>query len=102
MEAARACVAGGISSLGCIGGKPGTYTITPRAGSPAIARVSTSEPAKLPRISASVSRRGGRRVLSYRIASQQRGQRVTFFERGASSYRKLGTVVGGRGVLSYT
>ena len=80
--------------------KPGTYTITPRAGSPAIAAMATAGGLPEPRVRASVTGRGQRRVLRYDVR-RRANQRVTFVERGATTERRLGTVSGGKGRIRF-
>jgi hypothetical protein len=92
---------GGVTWLG-IRAKAGEYTITPNPGSPAIRSVATSEPASLPKITATVKAAGARRALSYRIDSLGREQQVTFFERGGTTYRRLATTRKASGSVSFT
>jgi uncharacterized delta-60 repeat protein len=94
--------AGGATWADIRNGRPGTYTITPRAGSAPIASLATSEPAQTPKITARVSGSGARRTLTYTVGATPRGQQVTFYERGGSTLRRIGTTTKAAGTLTFT
>jgi hypothetical protein len=85
-----------------VGGKPkaGTYTITPRSGSPLIASLASAPGLPPARVKASVAGKGDRRVLSYDVGARP-GQKVTFVELGASTDRALRTVTSGKGSVRF-
>ena len=64
--------------------------------------MATSETAELPKITGSLTTSGARRTLSYRIAALGRGEQVTFYERGATTFRKLGTTTKLAGAIGFT
>ena len=94
--------AGGVTWAEIRNGKPGTYTITPRAGSAPIGSLATTEPAATPKITARVSGSGARRTLTYGVGATPRGQQITFFERGGASLRRIGTTTKAAGTLTFT
>ena len=91
--------AGRVTWIGVAPAREGRYTVTTLPGSVAIASVAETRPVD-EHIRATVSRDGNTRLLRYDVARVS-GRQVTFFERGRTSYRRIGTVTGGRGVLSY-
>lgn len=93
--------AGGATWADIRNGRAGTYTVTPNAGSAAIASLATTEPAVTPKITARVSGKGIRRTLTYAIGATPRGQQVTFFERGGTSLKRIGTTTQGSGKLAF-
>jgi hypothetical protein len=72
--------------------KAGVWTVTPRAGSAAVANVEVSDGYKPARPTATVRTAGSKRTLAYRIADLAAGQQVTFTETGSFGTRILGTV----------
>ena len=91
--------AGNVTWIGVEHGAPGRYTITLLPGSPGIAGVAATRPGSHT-IRASVTGNGPRRILRYRIGSPV-GERVTFFERGRSVFRRIGNARAGRGVIPF-
>ena len=91
--------AGNVTWIGVEHGAPGRYTITLLPGSPPIAGVAATRPGSHT-IKASVTGNGPRRTLRYLIGSPV-GQRVTFFERGRSVFRRIGNARAGRGVIRF-
>jgi hypothetical protein len=77
----------------------GTWSVAAQPGSQ-IASVAVANGLRRPRVHASVGGSGRRRVLSYEIAPAA-GQQVTFFERGARTYRRLGSAKGLRGKIAF-
>jgi hypothetical protein len=91
---------------------PGTYTVTPLPGSAPVVSAATSEALPKPAISAQVAgdgstggaraaATGGTHTLRYSVGARP-GQRVTFVERGGDTFKEIGSVSGGRGVLRFT
>jgi hypothetical protein len=91
----------GVTWIGVQGAKPGRYTVTPVAGSPAIGSVATAEGLKPARVKAAVGGSGARRVLRYDV-TRRPGQQVTFVEQGPTTEQRLGVVAGGRGTLRFS
>lgn len=91
--------AGRVTWIGVAPAREGRYTVTTLPGSVAIATVSETRPVD-EHIRATVSRDGNARLLRYDVA-RVGGRQVTFYERSRTSYRRIGTVAGGRGVLRY-
>ena len=81
--------------------KPGAYKIEPLPGSAAITKVSEAKDPPDARISARITRRGVRRVITYDIRPRP-DQRVTFVETGPDGNRPIATVRGGRGTVAFT
>lgn len=81
--------------------RAGRWTIAAAPGSAPIASVASA--AGLPPVGlhASVTGRGARRTLRYRLTPAL-GRKVTFFERGASTARVLGVARGRSGSLTFT
>ena len=79
---------------------PGTYIITPQAGSPAITRMEQTNFTD-GRITASVKARGRKRVLRYSVRAEP-GQTVRFYEDGKAVHRLLKTVKRGSGTVTFT
>ena len=92
--------AGRVTWIGVAPARPGRYTVTTLTGSAAIGSLATTRPVD-EHVRASVSGSGSARVLRYDVA-RVAGRRVTFLERGPTSYRRLGSVAGGRGVLRFS
>ena len=84
-------------------GKPGIYTITPKAGSPPIEQVLESHSLAPPAIHVHVTGRGHTRTLVYTFA-KQRGllQRVVFSERGKQVAHVIGHTTRARGRIRFT
>ncbi|MCW2990775.1 MAG: hypothetical protein JWM73_1369, partial [Solirubrobacterales bacterium] len=80
----------------------GTYTLVPAAGSPAISSLQVSRGYPTPKVTASVSGKGRKRVLRYRVAGNAPGTTVAFVERGPAGDVPLGTATGARGTLRFT
>jgi hypothetical protein len=78
----------------------GNWTITPRPGSAPIRSVATADGLPDPKVHATVSGSGERRLLTYKIEPAA-GQKVMFFERGARSYRELGAAAGDSGSIRF-
>jgi hypothetical protein len=89
----------GVTIAGVLRGKPGTYTLTPAAGSSAITRV--RETRADDGVSATVTAKGDRRVLHY-DAGLAGGKSVAFFERSKAIYKRLKVAKGGKGTLVFT
>jgi hypothetical protein len=73
--------------------------VTTLPGSAAVRSLATTRPVD-EHVRASVSGSGSERLLRYDVARVE-GRRVTFFERGRTSYRRVGSVTGGRGTLRF-
>jgi hypothetical protein len=91
--------AGKVTWVGVAPAAPGRYTVTALPGSTDIARVAATREVD-EHVRATVAGSGRSRVLRYDVARVP-GRRVTFFERGRSSYRQLGKVIGGRGLVRF-
>ena len=85
--------------IGVENGPPGTYVVTTLPGSVALAQIAATRLAD-EHLRVSVTGTGSTRALRYDIARVP-GRRVTFFERGRSSYKRLGAVAGGKGALRF-
>jgi virginiamycin B lyase len=82
------------------GAKTGRWTVTPDAGSVALAAVATARELPRPKISAHLSGHGARRTLHYSIAAQP-GMQVSFEEAGKNGGQLLGSAHGARGSISF-
>jgi hypothetical protein len=91
--------AGKVTWVGVAPAAPGRYTVTTLPGSTDLARVAATREVD-EHVRATVAGAGRSRVLRYDVARLP-GRRVTFFERGRSSYRQLGQVTGGKGALRF-
>jgi hypothetical protein len=82
---------------------PGSYTIEPMSGSPAIASVQESSALPNARVRARVTEKGTRRTLSYTVGRRP-NQSVSFWELDAGGgARQIGSAVaGGRGKLRFS
>ncbi len=80
----------------------GTYTFTPKAGTPNIAAIAQSSGYTRAGVSGSVRRAGSRRAISYRVANGGNGQTVKFIEQGAFGTHIVGSARGTRGTLRFT
>ena len=74
---------------------PGTWTLTPDAGSPPIIGIVSSEGLDKPKIDGKVTGRGRQRALAYSLTPRS-GQTVRFEERGATGKQLLGSAGRGR------
>ena len=92
--------AGRVTWIGVSPARPGRYVVTTLPGSAAVRSLAATRPVD-EHVRASVSGFGSKRLLSYDVARVD-GRRVTFFERGRTSYRRVGSVSGGRGTLLFT
>lgn len=83
--------------------RPGAYEIEPLPGSPPIAKVTEATDQPDAKVTAKVSGRGARRILSYDIR-RRRAQRVTFVEIAAGgAVKAIGAVEGGgKGKLRFS
>ena len=90
---------GNVAWIGVENGPPGTYVVTTLPGSVALAEIAATRLAD-EHLRVSVTGTGSTRALRYDIARVP-GRRVTFFERGRSSYKRLGAVAGGKGALRF-
>jgi hypothetical protein len=82
---------------------PGSYTIEPMPGSPAIARVQEANALPNARVRARMTGKGKRRTLSYTVGRRP-DQSVSFWELDAGgAARQIGsTIAGGRGELRFS
>ncbi len=80
--------------------KAGTYTVTEKAGSPAIknARIAQGLPAV--QVTAKVTGTGGKRLLAY-TASALGGRTVELYERARGAFSRLGAVKGPKGTIAF-
>jgi hypothetical protein len=92
--------AGKVTWIGVEKALPGRYTVKTLPGSAGIARLASTRNSD-EHVRAKVTGKGSKRRLRYDVARVP-GRRVTFFERGKSVLRPLGTVTGGRGSLRIT
>lgn len=81
-------------------GRPsaGEWQVVPEAGSSPVVEVKSAEGREAPKVTAKVVRRGGRRMLDYRVSG---GGKVTFAERGVTAGSILGVAKGARGTLAF-
>jgi hypothetical protein len=86
-----------VTWIGVAPARPGRYTVTTLDGSVAIESIAATRPVD-EHVKASVIGSASRRLLRYDVA-RIAGRRVTFFERGRTSYRRIGSVTGGRGTI---
>ncbi len=87
--------------VGLVNPKPGTYTVEPLPGSPAVENVTEAHDQPKARIHVSVHGGGARRTLDYDVMRRP-DQRVTFMEQSRGASRTIGTVTGGRGRLAFS
>lgn len=78
----------------------GAYTITPQAGSPAIADVATAKGLPALGLKARVTGSGQTRVLHYKLAAAQ-GRAVRFVEQGAGVASVIGSAKGSHGTIRF-
>jgi hypothetical protein len=78
----------------------GRWTVTPREGSAPIGELAVAQGAPDARIRATVSGRGERRVLRYRLRPVP-GERVRFVEQGARTYSEIGVARGRAGAIRF-
>jgi hypothetical protein len=88
-----------VTWVGVADAKPGKYTVTTLPGSAPIASLAATRKG-YGDIKASLSGTGGGRTLRYDVGPPG-GQRVTFFERGEATFRRLGTATHGRGAIHF-
>lgn len=82
--------------------RPGTWTVAPTEGAPAIGQLMVARDVKPVRVTAQVQRRGARRVLRYRVADSG-GATVRFSERGVrGAVADLGAATGAAGNLTFS
>ncbi len=86
--------------IGVARGQPGTYTITPLAGSVPIEQMFETRPTPDQGIKGSVKGKGRSRVLRYDVGHDP-GQRVTFVERGDGVRAELGVAESGTGTIKF-
>jgi hypothetical protein len=79
----------------------GTWSVAEDPGSTPITDVAVAHALPAPRIRASVTGRGGRRTLRYRLNAAP-GRQVTFAERGPHMYRVIGLARGSGGRIKFT
>lgn len=79
---------------------PGTYTVVPAPGSPAITAMKLSRSAPTPSAKGTVRSRGKRKELRW-TATARSGKTVEFFEEGDGVIRLLGHPSGPRGVIRW-
>jgi hypothetical protein len=81
--------------IGLQNAQPGTYTVTPQAGSPPITKVERATDLPNARVSGHVTGVGSRRVLHYRVLRRD-GQSIRFFDMSeGNSAKEIGHVSGG-------
>jgi len=78
----------------------GTWTIAPQSGSAEIVGVASADGLPAPKIKARVLAQGAGRALLYRVTPEP-GQRVSFVERGPSTWRVLGAATRMQGRLAF-
>ena len=91
---------GNLTYIGVDNGVPGRYTITPLPGSTRLTGLALTRPGGT-ELKARVTRSGRARVLYYRVGNLV-GRKVTFFERGTSTYRLLGSAAASKGTIRFT
>lgn len=79
----------------------GTWTVTPRAGSPAVAQVLTANGYRPARVAGNLGGKGRKRTLRYRVRNGGNGQQVVFQESGAFGSHRLGAAKGASGTLRF-
>ncbi|WP_354701531.1 hypothetical protein [Paraconexibacter sp. AEG42_29] len=79
--------------------KAGTWTVTPRAGSPAVKSIQLSDGYRVARPTGVVRKAGRLRSLAYRVADLAAGQQVRFVETGTFGTRILGSATRPAGTL---
>jgi PKD repeat protein len=80
--------------------KPGAYTITPVAGSPAVSKVLESHPLGDPHLRVKITGHGRKRTLRYSLRSAP-GQRVEFIERAKDVSKVIGTTTKSHGAITF-
>lgn len=81
---------------------PGTYTIVPAAGSPAITGLKVSRGYATPRVTGRIGGHARQRTLRYRISGIAPGTTIVFVERGPAGDVPIGRATGGGGRLRFT
>lgn len=79
----------------------GAWTITPKAGSPAITQLMTADGYRPAKVTGSIGGKGRKRTVRYAIADGGHGQTVVFQESGAFGTHVLGTATGAGGTLRF-
>ena len=79
----------------------GTWRVTTPAGSPSIQGIDTADVLERPRVTARVSGKGDKRVLSWSLSARA-GQRVTFAEEGRDSANVIARTTRARGKVRFT
>lgn len=79
----------------------GDYTITPRAGSPAVTAVLAADGYEPARVKATLGGKHRKRTIRYALSRMGHGQSVAFQERGRFGTHVLGTAKGTRGSLRF-
>ncbi|MES1193922.1 MAG: hypothetical protein ABUM26_06315, partial [Solirubrobacterales bacterium] len=95
----------GITVAGVLKGKPGTYTLTPADGSPAIVKVKETRGDDGKGVTAKVRRAGSGSesyILDYDAGLAGGGKQVTFVETANGVVRTIKTVNGGKGAIRFT
>lgn len=80
--------------------KAGTWTVTPRAGSPGVKEIKQSSGYRVATPKATVRTRGRLHSLAYRIGDLGDGQSVRFVESGAFGSRVVGTATRAAGTVA--
>lgn len=76
----------------------GAWKVIEEPGSSPITELKSAEGREAPKVTAKVVRRGGKRVLDYRVSG---GGKVTFAERGATAGNVIGVAKGSRGTIAF-
>lgn len=79
----------------------GTWTITPREGSPAIAQILTADGYEPAKVKGRLGGKGRRRTIRYTIDNGGSGQEIVFQESGAFGTHVLGAAQGASGTLRF-
>jgi hypothetical protein len=93
--------AGKVTWIGVHDATPGTYTVTPLAGSPPISRLAATRPGGVPHIKAYVAGTGRRRTLRYDAAFDSSTQIALFERADAGVFRRLGFARRGHGEIAF-
>jgi hypothetical protein len=91
---------GRVTWIGVQNAASGMYTVTTLPGSVGIARLAATR-LQDEHVRVTLAAKDSARLIRYDVARVP-GRRVTFFERGGSSYQRLGSVAGGRGTLRFS
>ena len=79
----------------------GTWHVTTPPGSPSVQGIDSADVLERPRVTARVSGKGDKRVLSWRLSALA-GQRVTFAEEGRDSANVIARTTKARGKIRFT